>query len=109
MKQLSWGLVSNGGSNKKRQFTLAATDIKASANLTGPDVASRRRLDMRGEPSSIAMQEVIEAMREPSTKLPYWRSGTKHGGAKAVLRELENWLGGVTIEAGDSGRARPRT
>ena len=98
MEQLSWGLEPNG-KKKKRVFTLAAMDIKASANLLGHDVASRHRLDIRGKPSAIAMPQVIELMRGPSTKLPYWRSGTKHGGTVAVLRELEGWLGGMAVDA----------
>ena len=64
MEQLSWGLEPNG-KNKKRVFTLAAMDIKASANLLGHDVASRHRLDIRGKPSAIAMRQVIELMRGP--------------------------------------------
>ena len=98
MEQLSWGLEPNG-KKKKRVFTLAAMDIKASANLLGHDVASRHRLDIRGKPSAIAMRQVIELMCGPSTKLPYWRSGTKHGGTVAVLRELEGWLGGMAVDA----------
>ena len=98
MEQLSWGLEPNG-KKKKRVFTLAAMDIKASANLLGHDVASRHRLDIRGKPSAIAMRQVIELMRGPSTKLPYWRSGTKHVGTVAVLRELEGWLGGMAVDA----------
>jgi len=101
MEQLSWGLEPNGkkSGKMKRVFTLAAMDIKASANLLGHDVASRHRLDIRGKPSAIAMRQVIELMRGPSTKLPYWRSGTKHGGTVAVLRELEGWLGGMAVDA----------
>ena len=45
-EQLSWGLEPNG-KKKKRLVTLAARDIKASANLLGNDVASRHRLDIR--------------------------------------------------------------
>ena len=96
MKHLSWGDVTNGPGKTKRQFTLAAADLKAQPAIAGSDVDSRLRFDFRGDAVPIEMREVSAIMRRPDTKLPYWRPATKHDGANNALRALELWTRGGT-------------
>ena len=87
-EQLSWAHECNGKLKKTYAFVLASANLKA-LPLVDVDVASRLRFDFRGDAQSIAMREVSTLMRDPSTKLPFWRSATAYDGVPNLLRALE--------------------
>ena len=104
-EQLSWAHECNGKLKKTYAFVLASANLKA-LPLADVDVASRLRFDFRGDAQSIAMREVSTLMRDPSTKLPFWRSATAYGGVPNLLRALEGWLG-ADARTADAGKPRP--
>ena len=104
-EQLSWAHECNGKLKKTYAFVLASANLKA-LPLADVDVASRLRFDFRGDAQSIAMREVSTLMRDPSTKLPFWRSATAYNGVPNLLRALEGWLG-ADARTADAGKPRP--
>ncbi len=102
-EQLSWAHECNG-KFKTFAFVLASANLKA-LPLADVDVASRLRFDLRGDAQSIAMREVSTLMRDPSTKLPFWRSATAYDGVPNLLRALEGWLG-ADARTADAGKLR---
>ena len=103
-EQLSWAHECNGKLKKTYAFVLASANLKA-LPLADVDVASRLRFDFRGDAQSIAMREVSTLMRDPSTKLPFWRSATAYDGVPNLLRALEGWLG-ADARTADAGKPR---
>ena len=102
--------LSNAASTKElASYDSASTSALADARLRSPFIVSSGicllGTTRRCVPPRSVAPSTTSRCSQPSTQLPYWRSGTKNGGAKVGLRELENWLGGVTVDA-RAGKSR---
>lgn len=53
---------------------------------------SAKELDFRGDACPLEMRAIVSFMRDPNTRLPYWRSATAFSSKTRLLHALQDWL-----------------